>query len=745
MTLEADTSVEEEHRIAVVFIHGQGQQRPMEDVQELARTVWEADPHRRQQHAKPKTWTVPDARLGLADIGRVTTEAGSRDLRVDFFELYWAHLMAGNRLEYFLEWFRSLQNRPRRDAPPGLLPVRQLVIRFSESIALLATLFTLLVAMLMPAPRDGIGPEQLTLSLPAPLGFAVALPTPADASAFFTAAAIVAVVAAWVVVLLNEVIGGAMPAPRRRATLLGLKAKALFDSIWMWPAIGVVLGVGLLIVHELLWQGPWLQWADLRLPLLMAAFFSALLLAFRRIEMAATIGGGAAAVALIGAIFGELNVNNLWDYGPNVSDWLNNGPRAWISTLGLREPMLATLYTIFAFAGLWTVLGANAHVGAQRRWWLRVFWTALTVAAAAIASHYMFSELYRPAIDQIPWAVYTGGVTLAVTTLIGVVLSIVASHAFLVPVMTDSARYFSRGPEHIDARQQIRKAGVELLDRLHDPAARYERIIVVAHSLGTAVGYELIADYWARQCGSYVIDQASDLDQAFHHVEQCAHALNGALNAEARAAALADYRGAQRRLSRALASRPPTKTSHGHAAGKTWLISDFITLGSPLTHSSLLLADHQEDLIRKQAERKLSTCPPTLFDEKGSVAAESGGLSFRGWDGRMRPMHSAVFAPVRWTNHFFRVGQWIIVGDVIGGPLATAGADAKPEERASGLMGPGVLDVAVDRLGTGQTFAHNAYWKSALETDDLARCLQERQEPQHIAALIDALDLRKDA
>ena len=48
------------------------------------------------------------------------------------------------------------------------------------------------------------------------------------------------------------------------------------------------------------------------------------------------------------------------------------------------------------------------------------------------------------------------------------------------------------------------------------------------------------------------------------------------------------------------------------AAGSPWLITDFLTFGSPLAHAHLLLADNRKELRRLQQFRELpvfSACP----------------------------------------------------------------------------------------------------------------------------------------
>ena len=55
--------------------------------------------------------------------------------------------------------------------------------------------------------------------------------------------------------------------------------------------------------------------------------------------------------------------------------------------------------------------------------------------------------------------------------------------AFLQPYLGDAARYFRNSPANVAVRRAIRKEAVDTLERLHN-CGLYDRIIVVAHSLG---------------------------------------------------------------------------------------------------------------------------------------------------------------------------------------------------------------------------------------------------------------------
>jgi hypothetical protein len=61
----------------------------------------------------------------------------------------------------------------------------------------------------------------------------------------------------------------------------------------------------------------------------------------------------------------------------------------------------------------------------------------------------------------------------------------------------DAARYLSPFPENVGIRHAIRSTGLPLLRGLHrDPLRRYDRIIVVGHSLGSVIAYDVLTYLW---------------------------------------------------------------------------------------------------------------------------------------------------------------------------------------------------------------------------------------------------------
>ncbi len=738
----------DERRIAVVFIHGQGEQRPMEDIEELARTVCENDPELRNlRDGRPlKTWTVPDPTIGLADTGRVTTDAGVHHSRIDFLEFYWAHLMTGNRADHVLKWIHALQKRPRQEAPDRLRVVRQGILRAAESFCFIALVFAMLVALMLPLPDVSDDADGLFAGIAT--GFSWSELNAAFALSWLGLAATLASVI-WIV--LTDIRGGGWR-PARARTLRQLKGdsrrrgrRALWQ-IMLAPVFFLLLAIGATAL------GPTLETADLRFAILPMVIASALLAIMRLVATAVAFSLVTALLALAAAFGAPLDSANaygvlfLGDAALADGNWLTG--KDWLAqqsaelrtALGYdwlypRAGLLTHAFFFVQFlAGCWFLAGLNESTGAQKlaavRLALALIWIALSVAASVVM--FWTGLVILPEHALVFWL---GG--LLVLIVVGTaILFNAANQAFLVPVMADSARYFGREPESIAARESIRKAGIALMDQLHGltPNARsYDRIIIVAHSLGSVVGYELITDYWARHSGCYQIDGDPMLQAAIDDVDAAAAELG-------RDRTVSDlpvkrYQDAQADLWRALRTAQVDQDEQMHPCAPSWKISDFVTLGSPLTYASLLMASSRKDFADRQADRKLYTCPPTCVDD----AMPSGWddqliarrLTYEPRPGSQKFAHSACFGPVRWTNLFFRTRRFILAGDLIGGPISNA--------RNHDGLGWGVNDCPMDHDGTGQMFAHMEYWRSRAAAD--RKSTAAPMPPKHVATLVSALRL----
>jgi hypothetical protein len=241
----------------------------------------------------------------------------------------------------------------------------------------------------------------------------------------------------------------------------------------------------------------------------------------------------------------------------------------------------------------------------------------------------------------------------------------------------------------------------------------YDRIVLVAHSLGSIIAYDLLMHLWAERGPTHkhptadprAIAALEKVDRDF--VQKVWHpstspGLGGGASID-----LKTFQQAQAEVFSALAD-----------AGQGWLISDLVTMGSPLVHAEFLMADSREHLARSFEDRLFASSPPRPDLPNPSM------LYFTPMGGPY--VHfAAPFAAVRWTNICDE--SWFPpFGDVISG-------------RLRGVYGPGIeeYDIPMTRspwLGPfRRVFTHTRYWRNSKadwsEPDD------------HIVALRKALDL----
>ncbi|MDX2233299.1 MAG: hypothetical protein NW200_02260 [Hyphomonadaceae bacterium] len=314
----------------------------------------------------------------------------------------------------------------------------------------------------------------------------------------------------------------------------------------------------------------------------------------------------------------------------------------------------------------------------------RVLQAPLIVGGALLA---MFLMTLLLALFAPSWTApaYAMGVFLAVLW----VVILVAEKLFLTPVLGDAARYLSREPGDIQRRQDIRAKGLALLDDLHK-SGKYDRIILVGHSLGGLIGYDLLTHMWARR--NRRMDRDGPIQRAIEEGERAAKALLDAPSDETRAA----WRKAQRRLFDALRDAP---VGDGEPL---WLISDFVTLGAPLAHAQTLLAETLQEFEAALRRRELATSPPHFEEFPGGRARFSycrvHGQADDPDAGPRAPHNAAVFAAVCWTNIFFPA-QGVLRGDLVGGSAAN-------------VFGPGVKDIPARAPRFGGWLPHLQYFET---------------------------------
>jgi hypothetical protein len=253
----------------------------------------------------------------------------------------------------------------------------------------------------------------------------------------------------------------------------------------------------------------------------------------------------------------------------------------------------------------------------------------------------------------------------------------------------DVARYLSPAPGNIKLRQDIRSDGIRLLKKIQE-SGDYDRVIMVGHSLGSVVAYDILKHVWQDCYKDYREPGKSD-QPALARVEKVGEDLRSG----AAGVTLDDYMSAQQDAWKEL-----------RALGCPWLVTDFVTLGSPLTHAALLLASDEADLRLRQRQRELPTNPPVPEVEKNK-AGEKRSYSYLVWDAygpkldiKLRALHhAALFACTRWNNLYFPAAGGFF-GDLVGGPM-------RP------WFGSGVRDVP---LHSGNPWidrtvrAHTSYW-----------------------------------
>ena len=133
------------------------------------------------------------------------------------------------------------------------------------------------------------------------------------------------------------------------------------------------------------------------------------------------------------------------------------------------------------------------------------------------------------------------------------------------------------------------------MENLHC-SSQYDRIIVVGHSLGSVIGCDILTHLWARHHDAHKSAAGNPVGYtALRTLESLAQqALDGGLNVN-------EYQTAQSAYLAELQDQ-----------GSNWLVTDFVTLGSPLAHASVLMVRDEQQFSRKKEEREFPTCPPAL-------------------------------------------------------------------------------------------------------------------------------------
>jgi hypothetical protein len=369
------------------------------------------------------------------------------------------------------------------------------------------------------------------------------------------------------------------------------------------------------------------------------------------------------------------------------------------------------------FSWLWRVLTQGVGVlktGGPRvhkrlRWLVPAVWM-LVLAGIAAALIFAVKQLTEPSR-------LTVGVGVAVLVVVwgwlrGPLLG------KLTDIAGDAARYLDINPKNITRRYDIIRGGVDILRKLHtehdergdekegaEVMYRYGRVVLVGHSLGSVIAYDILKHYWQEVNGKMKVDPAQ-----FAAIES----FEGG-NGKAPAEGLPPHENAMKfrgdqyaawlylnRDKPAGVTMPFVKDRDAPHDAR-WLISDFVTLGCPLTYAPLLMAKSVEDLTSMIALRELPVCPPDRSKHlnPGRFTVRLSAEIERIVDFDVLPQ-SAQFATVRWTNFFFH-------NDPIGGPLAC-------------IFGKGVDDHELRGPTLRPITAHIGYWNK-YKLEDAPRCV----------------------
>ncbi|WP_133468853.1 hypothetical protein [Paraglaciecola marina] len=269
----------------------------------------------------------------------------------------------------------------------------------------------------------------------------------------------------------------------------------------------------------------------------------------------------------------------------------------------------------------------------------------------------------------------------------------------------DVARYVRANPANINIRQAIRKGGIELVERIHQ-SGDYDRIVIVGHSLGSIVAYDILNHLWARHNKfkytkgnrSFTSPLSKASIELLEELQEMTKVLGtSSFNQDA-------YRAKQHKLFCEL--RDNDKANN-------WLVSDFITLGSPLTYADILLFDDNLQFTKRKLDREYPTSPPV--PEAGNWFYKVGSRKYL--------HHGAVFAPVKWTN-IFMPHKNFLKGDLISGPVGKnfsyvdIEVDTLSMTPPSNLTSTPIKELELDYKKVKNSFTHTKYWQSSEISDE---------------------------
>lgn len=345
---------------------------------------------------------------------------------------------------------------------------------------------------------------------------------------------------------------------------------------------------------------------------------------------------------------------------------------------GNRLDDMATTFRRMMLQGPWTVPSGLKVV------WV-LFWALILLTVWAFWRGPLADiNLADVTLETLVSSLVGGGVAAIVLTY--VVARLLPS--WITTSFVDVARYLDTSPRSYEVRRLIRKGMVDLLQNLHR-SNRYQRIVVVAHSLGAYIAYDGIAFLWTRMNKLHDGDgkgtEGGSSPAGLGEVEKAADSLRTKPTPDG----LARYRRAQRDLWTGL-----------RLAGNPWQITDFVSVGTPMYFAHRLYTKNRGEFQGRVDRRELPVCPPLPDLNQEGKPDPTGRYSWNN-HGRRVIHEGGPFAVVRWTNIWFPTALGFF-GDWFGGPLGP-------------LFGRGIRDVKLRRNRPWRWtpgYAHSLYFKA---------------------------------
>ena len=353
-----------------------------------------------------------------------------------------------------------------------------------------------------------------------------------------------------------------------------------------------------------------------------------------------------------------------------------------------------------------------------KNWRIHIIWVLMWLFSVSWCVYAGFLFYQFCCLGENPFK--EGGLIKAL--ILGIPLFLYLSKNIFLGFVGDAARYFRVSVDNIAQREAIRKNGVKLIRALHK-TEDYDRIILVGHSLGSVIAYDILSYLWIEFYKSLNLQKEDKKDKDYdwghsfdmlkHDDETLREIDNQAVRAEEGNKVDEDYfQENQHKLWHKIQDK-----------NKSWLISDLITMGSPLTHANILMADDEADFNMRTEEREYPKCPPTLDEKSESILFSYG----KDEQHKYYLHHATPFCCTRWTNIYYP-------GDIVGGGLRKN-------------FGPGIKDIEVtyasSMLNRIRSFlsplTHVSYWKNNSDPETIAKS----KEYLSIKTLYEALEIRK--